>query len=54
MSTTTVLAAMAAYILVVVMLAVIDYKLTKIIERMGGGDNTQRPMKNNTYKIEYR
>ena len=45
---------MAAYILVVVMLAIIDYKLTKIIERMGGGDYTQRPMKNDTYKIEYR
>lgn len=54
MSTTLVLVAMAAYILVIIMLAIIDYKLTKIISIMGGDSFTARPLKNNTNKVEYR
>lgn len=54
MSATMVLAAMAAYILIIAMLAIIDYKLTKIISMMGGDHFTARPMNNKTNKVEYR
>ena len=54
MTTTLIFAAIAAYILVIVLLAIIDWKLTKIISMMGGDNYTTNPMKNNRYKIEYR
>jgi len=49
-----VFAVMAAYILVIVLLGVIDWKLTKIISMMNKDNFTATPMKNNTKKIEFR
>jgi len=54
MTTTMLFAAIAAYILVIELLAIIDWKLTKILSMMGGDNYTANPMKNNRYKIEYR
>lgn len=54
MSTTIVFAAMAAYILVIALLGVIDWKITKVISMMSKDNFTANPMKNKTKRIEYR
>lgn len=54
MNVTLFFAAIAAYLLVIALLAIIDWKLTKIISMMEGNKPTFKPMKNNTKKIEYR
>lgn len=53
MNTTTVLLVMALYLVVIALLGVIDWKLTKIIEMMGNDGNTSRP-NNKPQNIEYR
>ena len=54
MNVTLILVAIAAYLLVIAQLAIIDWKLTKIISMMEGNKPTLKPMKNNTKIIEFR
>lgn len=54
MNVTLIFVAIAAYLLVIAILAIIDWKLTKIISMMEGNNPTLKPMNNNTKIIEYR